>query len=463
MESKNNSLLLQNSLSARVIVYSLLVTVLVTSLMAFPLVAHYSDNWLKNRVAAAYLISLATESSSEGSVNRNLEQRLLTQANVLGITIRKADNQTFMLGPDMPLVFDYHHDLRYSTMQSTLSLLLKATMGGGQKIIHITDNAPGAVRALVEIDIGCHELFLQAMDSTKRALGTALLTALLMSIFFYGFLQISVVLPLQHLTSGILAFRADPNDVSRTNLVSGRIDEIGIAEEAFQQMQNDIRATLVLRTRLAAIGMAVTKIQHDLKGLLSSVMVVSDTLETSRDPEVRRIFPGLITAIDRAVELCHSSLNFATEGPLRLELEKFNLFTFIEELFKECNSGRKVALINQVPPALVMVGDKAQLRRVIGNLILNALEADSSKIIVSAVIRQDRVEIDITDNGTGIPEKLKSQIFKPFISSTKAGNSGLGLSIAKDVVSAHGGTISIVVSEPGRTVFSVHLPIPADY
>jgi signal transduction histidine kinase len=72
------------------------------------------------------------------------------------------------------------------------------------------------------------------------------------------------------------------------------------------------------------------------------------------------------------------------------------------------------------------------------------------------------LEIDVSDNGAGIPEKVKSQLFNPFMSSTKIGNSGLGLSIARDVVVAHGGTISIVVSGPGRTVFSLRLPVPVD-
>lgn len=457
------SLLLENSLSARVIVYSLLVTVLVTSLMALPLIAHYSDTWLKNRVAASHLVSLATEASPNGLVDLDLQKRLLGQAHVFGVTVRKADGSILMLGPNMPLVHDLYYDLRQANILAMLNLLIKAaTNTGSNKVIHITGNAPGENAVLVEIDIGCHDLILQAMEGTKRALGTALFTALLVSIFFYGFLQVTVVYPLQRLTNGILAFRSAPADINRSNLLSGRIDEIGIAEEAFQQMQNDIRSALVLRTRLAAIGMAVTKIQHDLRGTLSSVVMASDTLEASHDPEVRRVLPGLITAIDRAVELCRSSINYAKEGPLQLKWKRFNLYTLVDELLKECESIRHAELINQVPQELSIVGDRAQLYRAIGNLVRNALEADSNKIVISTFINEDMLEIDVSDNGTGIPEKVKNQLFKPFMSSTKIGNSGLGLSIARDVVVAHGGTISIVVSGPGRTVFSVRLPFPVD-
>lgn len=461
--SAKRALLLDNSLSARVIVYSLLVTVLVTSLMALPLIAHYSETWLKNRVAASYLVSLVTEASPNGLVDLNLQKRLLGQTSVLGITVQKADGSTLVLGPNMPLVHDYYYELHRSSILSMLNLLMNVSSSPGKKIIHITDNAPGNDTILVEVDVGCHDLFVQAIESTKRAIGTALFTALLMSIFFYVFIHITVGYPLQRLTNDILAFRTDPNNVYRVSPPSGRIDEIGIAEEAFQQMQNDIRSALALRAHLAAIGMAVTKIQHDLRGSLASAMVASDTLEASFDPEVRRVLPSLIAAIDRAVDLCRNSINFAKEGPIELQWKGFNLFTLIDELFKECGSIRQGELINLIPKELSIVGDRAQFSRAIGNLVRNALEADANKIVLSALIKEDMIEIDVSDNGTGIPEKVKSQLFTPFMSSTKNGSSGLGLSIVRDVVLAHGGTISLVVSGPGRTVFSVRLPFLTDF
>jgi len=461
-QSVKRAHLLDNSLSARVIVYSLLVTVLVTSLMSIPLVAHYSENWLKERVAASYLISLASGVFSDESVSPDLQKQLLRQASVQGITVVKTDGSTLMLGPEMPLTHDYYYDLRQSSIHTMLHLLIRVNSSPGKKVIHITDNAPGKESVLVEIDVGCHDLFEQAKEGTKRALGTALFTALLMSIFFYVFLQITVGFPLQRLTNGILAFRSNPNNVCHAALPSGRIDEIGIAEEAFQQMQNDIRSALALRARLAAIGMAVTKIQHDLRGSLSSAMVVSDALETSHDPEVRRVLPGLIGAIDRAVELCRSSINYAKEGSLKLQMERFSLSDLIDDSFEECCSMRQGELVNLIPAGLPIVADRIHLCRAIGNLVKNALEAEADKIVISAVIKEDMIEMDVTDNGTGIPDKVKQQLFRPFMSSTKIGNSGLGLSIANDVVLAHGGSISIVTSEPGRTVFSVRLPAPMD-
>ncbi|PLY11769.1 MAG: hypothetical protein C0631_19075 [Sedimenticola sp.] len=368
-----------------------------------------------------------------------------------------------MLGPNMPLVHNVYYDLRNSSIPSMLGMMLQTAISPGNKVIHIAGDPHGENAILVEIDVGCHDLFWQSMENTKRAIGTALFTALLVSISFYGFLQIAVVRRLQRLTSIILDFRRAPADASRSNICSGRVDEIGIAEEAFRQIQNDIRAALIYRTRLAAIGMAVTKIQHDLRGTLSSVMLASDTLETSSDPEVQRILPGLLAAIDRSVELCRSSMSFAQDGVLDLNPHRFLLSTLIDELFKECHVKPPYELINQVSQELHVVADRVQLYRAVSNLIRNALEAGADQVIVSTFIKEDMLELDVADNGPGISGKIISRLFTPFMSSTKFGSSGLGLSIAREIAMVHGGDVNLVVSGPGRTVFCIRLPLPIDY
>ena len=88
-------------------------------------------------------------------------------------------------------------------------------------------------------------------------------------------------------------------------------------------MQGALRSALAQKTRLAALGTAVSKINHDLRNILASAMVVSDRLEQSQDPEVRHVTPRLLEAMDRAARLCSATLNFAraeasdpTEDPL---------------------------------------------------------------------------------------------------------------------------------------------------
>lgn len=454
-----DSQLLHNSLSARVILFSLLVTVLVTSMMALPLIANYSITWLKERSEAAYLIAMALEESPNGLVDTALQSRLLRQANILGITILKRDGSILMLGAEMPLVHDLTYDLRQANAYTMLKLLLQTVTIPGRKIIHVTGEAEELGSELVEIDVGCHTLFTVASGNTQRAVGTALITALLVSIFFYGFLQISVVQPLQRLTRSIIAFRKAPEDASRAHVPSGRVDEIGIAEQAFVRMQGDIRNALRLRAHLAAIGGAVARIQHDLRGLLASAMVMSDPLETSRDPEVKRIAPGLMAAIDRAVELCRSSVSYARNGAISMEMETFTLAPLVDELAKDCQA-RSRTLINQVPPHLQVVADRFQLYRALDNLVRNALEAGAQQVTVAAWYEGDVLELEVADDGPGIPEKIVNHLFTPFVASTKIGSTGLGLSITREIVNAHGGEIELHSSAPGETVFRLWLPHP---
>ena len=102
---------------------------------------------------------------------------------------------------------------------------------------------------------------------------------------------------------------------------SRRKDEIGVAERELAVMQQTVRRALGQRARLAALGTAVTKINHDLRNILATVRLVTDGLTASAAPEVRRILPRLLEAIDRAVALCTRTLDFSREGAAALGAE----------------------------------------------------------------------------------------------------------------------------------------------
>ncbi len=120
----------------------------------------------------------------------------------------------------------------------------------------------------------------------------------------YLSLQWLLVRPMRRMTASMTRFREDPEDASRMIVPSGRADEIGLAESELAVMQETVRQALGQRARLAALGTAVTKINHDLRNILSTARLVTDGLTASAAPEVRRLAPRLIDAIDRAVALC---------------------------------------------------------------------------------------------------------------------------------------------------------------
>src|SRR3954469_24159234 len=130
----------------------------------------------------------------------------------------------------------------------------------------------------------------------------------------------------------MMAFRTDPEDASRVIEPSTRRDEVGLAERELAVMQETVRQALSQRAHLAALGTAVTKINHDLRGILSTARLLSDSLSVSAAPEVRRVPPNLLDAIDRAVALCTQPLDYTREGAPPLRRARFALGPLVDEV-----------------------------------------------------------------------------------------------------------------------------------
>jgi len=256
----------------------------------------------------------------------------------------------------------------------------------------------------------------------------------------------------------------NPEDASRDLTPSRRGDEVGLAERELQSMQEGLRAALLQKTRLAALGVAVTKINHDLRNILSTAFLMSDRLTSSEDPEVRRLAPRLIGAIDRAVGLCTQTLNFTREGPLHLQLSHFvlrDLVTEVIEALAESAEGvsgtdvrQKIAL--DIPADLQIEGDREQLYRVLHNLLHNSLLAGSNLIEARLEDHGDRIWVDISDDGPGLPPRARDHLFTPFAGSARKGGTGLGLAIARDIMGAHGGDIELISSSAQGTRFRLN-------
>ncbi len=125
--------------------------------------------------------------------------------------------------------------------------------------------------------------------------------------------------------------------------------------------------------------------------------------------------------------------------------------------------------MNGIDPALAVDADPDQLYRMILNLVRNAAEAlagavelpgcaaDGREIKVSAARANGEIFVEVSDNGPGIPDSVREQLFKPF-SSTRAGGSGLGLAIARELARGHGGEVELIVTGKNGTRFRVSIP-----
>ena len=230
-------------------------------------------------------------------------------------------------------------------------------------------------------------------------------------------------------------------------------------------MQEELAGTLTQKSRLAALGLAVSKISHDLRNMLSSAQLLSDRLITVKDPTVQRLVPKLIASLDRAIRLCARTLDFgqAQEAPPRRK--RFTLAPLVAEVGDGLGLPRAgaIAWIVNVPKDLEVDADRDQLYRVLSNLCRNAVQALESEgepdgdIAISAWREGSVAVVEVADTGPGVPERARAHLFEAFQTVARKEGSGLGLAIAAELVKAHGGEIALVRNDSGAA-FRVTIP-----
>jgi signal transduction histidine kinase len=263
------------------------------------------------------------------------------------------------------------------------------------------------------------------------------------------------------MTASIVGFRQDPERTGMSDLrwlTKRRDDEISEAARELSVMQDELRAALWRNARLAALGTAVAKISHDLRNILSSALLVADRLQETDDPAAQRAARTLIPAVERAAELVSRTVDFAREGPPAINRSRVVLRELVDEAASAMRpEENEIVIGNEVPCSVVLPLDRAQIYRVLMNLLRNAIEAGAKKIAFSVEVENGLVSLLVEDNGPGLPEKVKQNLFKPFTGSGRRGGTGLGLAIARDLVRAHGGDLVVRRTDQWGTVFLMGL------
>jgi signal transduction histidine kinase len=276
------------------------------------------------------------------------------------------------------------------------------------------------------------------------------------------------VRPMNSLTANMVRFREDPENPGRVVVPSGRNDEIGIAEHELGAMQRDLSTMLQQKSHLAALGLAVSKINHDLRNLLSSAQLFSDRLSQVPDPNVQRFAPKLMRSLERAIAFCQSTLSYGQVTEPAPDRRPVHLEELVEEVRETLgltpDSG--VRWISAVERGLNVDADPDQLFRVILNLARNAMQALEARAPNEPGRDQLRVTgqregavaiIEVADTGPGVSERARAHLFEAFQGSTRPGGSGLGLAIAAELVRAHGGEIRLADGTIGAT-FRIIIP-----
>lgn len=454
--------LVAQSLSGRLLLLTVLYVMASGALIFLPAMGIKERELLDEHILSAELTILPFTTPGQ-DWPEDLRQNLLTHANADEVVLRRPYQRDFFQIGMLHSKIDRTIDLTHDNLWYDIAQAMDCIVNGGARTLHVT--APTQIKDAQQISIILSEASIRSelMTYARRVMGAAAfisgITGALVFWSLFGF----VVLPMRRITRAMGAFHENPEDARRILIASSRPDEIGVAERELAAMQRDLFSFLRQKARLAAVGSAVARIQHDLRNILANAQLASDRLAGSEDPEVKRLAPRLMTAIDRAIALATTTLKYGRAEDLPPVPSHFCLRDLVQEAADaagECHAGHCPEFKNDIAADLAVWADRDQLFRIVLNLLRNACEVMSvaGSVTASAVCENGATVIDIADSGPGIPEPVQSKLFQPFISAARPGGSGLGLAIARDLARGHGGDLTLVSTGPGGTVFRIILP-----
>jgi signal transduction histidine kinase len=438
------------------------VFVMVSEVLIYvPSIANFRIMWLKDRLAAAHTAALVLDAAPSGMVPESLAQQILDSIGAKSVVMKTEQQRRLLVTSRFsPDVVDQEVDVRdIKPMQAIIDAFKTLFISRSGDLVRAVGPAPRGGE-FVEIVVEDGPLRRAMIDYSRNILLLSLVISVITAALVYLALLLLFVRPMHRITSNMMAFHRDPEAPDRIIVPSRRSDEIGMAERELASMQQDLVSMLKEKSRLASLGLAVSKINHDLRNLLSSAQLFSDRLAGLPDPRVQQFAPKLMRALERAIAYCQSTLSYGRAQEPPPDRHPVLLEIVVEEVRETLGLNGAIGWIAAVERGLVVDADHDQLLRVLLNLARNAVQALETRAPNDAARDQVRVTgrregavalIEVSDTGPGLSPKARAHLFEAFQASTRAGGSGLGLAISAELVRAHGGEIKLIDGTIGAT------------
>lgn len=457
-------------LSIKLIVTIITVILAAEVLIYLPSVANFRAVWLEDRLSVASVAAQVLDVVPDDmELPEELVDRLLNSAGAMSIAYRRGGRNQLIqiagnsIGPGV-VTIDMHQRGPIPLISGALETLFQ----GSDRILRVVGPVPGDKNARIEVLISEAPLRAAMLIYSRNIFVLSLLVAVITAAAIFIFINFVVIRPVRQLAANMMAFRRAPENATLIVTPTDRGDEIGIAERELSAMEHDLFAMLRQRRHLAELGLAVAKINHDLRNTLTSAQLLSDQVATLDDPNVQRLAPRLVQTLDRAIGFTQSVLEYGRQSSTPPDRQPVDLHALVDEAALDAGlrGHPGITWANNVPDAINLMVDPDQMARVFVNLTKNAREAleaegtrtEQPEISVGYEDRgDDGLAIIITDNGPGLPPRARENLFVAFEGSARAGGTGLGLAIARELTEAHGGTLTLVVREKG-TQFEICLP-----
>jgi len=399
-------------LSGKLLLMTIGFVMLAELVIFIPSAAMFRQDWLSERAQQAGLLAQALTGVPDYEASEMLTKQFMEDTDVVMMSAKRNGMSEFMLGnppgnPNIEVV-DLREERRLPLFRDAFSTFF----GTGEGSLRVLATSPVAGQDALELIIPKAKIKWAMRDYFKRIVYLSLAIAVITGLLIYLAMLGMIIRPIERLAKGLSDFRENP-EMRRSNMPpSNRKDEIGQLQREFHDMKQSVRASFKQRERLATLGMAMAKINHDLRNVLTSASA-GDTLG-----------------------------NFGV-GP------------------------RKISFVNNVPSETTVYADSDHTYRVFHNLFRNAAQAMAGmrddnvlrELTVEFLPSGDDVSILVKDTGPGLPDKAKDNLFKAFASASGHGSTGLGLTISKDLARSQGGDLVLESTSDKGTVFNVTLPI----
>jgi signal transduction histidine kinase len=462
-------------LNTKLLLLTIVFVLLAEILIFVPSVANFRLNWLQGRLNTAATVSSLLFDEKIAPTQPLVKSDILMALGVKAIIIRAEGRSEIAIMNDMPDKIDENTNLDTVTALESMMDAYQAFAHGGRRTIMFT-GAVGFKDRSVDVVVDEAPLLHDMLIYSRNVA----ILSLLISIFTAGLVFLAlgklVLRPVLRMTEAMSAFAVAPENRANIIVPTDRADELGTAERNLASMQGALTEALGERKHLANLGLAVSKINHDMRNLLTSAQLISDRLAGAKDPMVARLAPKLVGALDRAVRYSENVLTYGKAKEAIPQLKPVDLNATVDEIIAMLEAdpigGSAIKIENHVPIGTVVSADQDQLFRALFNLARNASQAlsrcDEDHKSVPAMIRFDAQHhkntanrhtiIRVTDNGPGLPARAREHLFEPFTGSTTAGGTGLGLAIAREIAQGHGGDLQLAETGAGKTVFELTLP-----
>ncbi|MFN2349991.1 MAG: sensor histidine kinase [Thioalkalivibrio sp.] len=261
----------------------------------------------------------------------------------------------------------------------------------------------------------------------------------------------------------------EQNEPHNTQEIRQLQDSFTYMAETLERARTDrdqAQRMLLQSAKLASIGEMAAGIGHELNNPLNNILSLAKLIRRALpedDPRLGEDLRALTDEAERATRIVNGILNFARQVPPRYE--PIDARPWLEEtliLVNQAARDQHVTIRLEMQEGLVMEGDTNQLRQVLINLLINAIQASEAGDEVVIMARReddDQVYLCVCDQGCGVPPEILDRLFDPFFTTKDVGQgTGLGLSISLGIVEQHGGQLDIRPNERGGVTATVRLP-----